>query len=214
MTRPAKRGQAAGASRRTSNRSRVAGGTGSSAGGVSLRATIAATSRATPSTDSTSPRFGVTLSVRIVSSRASASRSGVPGHELVRQLEDALVLLRQAEFARRAEHAVRLDAAQLRPAESRSPQPAARPRRRAAFSCQRARWARRRRPEAAAGPPPATWQTVSLSASGWRLDREHLADHDALEVAGGGLDRFDLEAAHGEARRESPPDRGRHRPIR
>ncbi len=167
MTRPAKRGQAAGASRRTENRSRVAGATGSSAGGVSLRATIAATSRATPRTDSTSPRFGVTLSVRIVSSRASASRSGVPVTSS--SGSSRIPSCSSDRPSSRAEQSMPFDSTPrsfarriTSPEASRAPSRAsgvfmpARTLGAPQTTCSRAE------------PPPATWQTVSLSASGWR----------------------------------------------
>ena len=74
----------------------------------------AATSRAMPSTLMQSPRFGVRLTSSTTSSRPSASTSGCAGRQVRRQLEQAGAIVRQAELARRAEHAERFHAAQLR----------------------------------------------------------------------------------------------------
>ena len=137
---------------------------------------------------------------RVVEGERIAQRR--PGHEFVGQLEDALVLLRQPEFARGAKHAVRLDAAQLCPADHAA---AGEPRTHDGQRCFHA--------SADVGRPAYDLQHCRAAARdladgqlvgvGVAVDREHLADHDALEVARGGLDRFNLEAAHGEARRES-----------
>ena len=89
-------------------------GTGLIAGGSSVAPVSAATSRATPSTDRQSARFGVSLSVSTWSSRPSAARTSLPGFAL-RQLQQPAVILRQAELARRAQHALALDAAQRAP---------------------------------------------------------------------------------------------------
>ena len=72
----------------------------------------AATSQATPSTDSQSGRFGVTSMSKIVSPRYS--RSGCADRRVFRQHEDALVRLGEAELLLGADHARRLDAADLR----------------------------------------------------------------------------------------------------
>ncbi len=60
-----------------------------------------------------SPRFGVAFTSSTVSSRSSASRRSDPSGSDSGELHDAVMLLAQTEFARGAEHAVRLQAAQL-----------------------------------------------------------------------------------------------------
>ena len=71
ITRPAKRPQPAGAEILTGNAASFCLGTGRVAGGVSFVPVSAATSRATPSTERQSARFGVSLIVRTLSSRSS-----------------------------------------------------------------------------------------------------------------------------------------------
>ena len=67
-----------------------------------------------PKTLMQSPRFGVALTSSTVSSRSSAARrSWLSGSESGK-LQNAVVLLAQAQLARRAQHAVRFQAAQLR----------------------------------------------------------------------------------------------------
>ena len=74
-------------------------------GGTSGAPVSAATSRATPSTDRQSARFGVSLSVRSRSSSASTSRTIAADRRVGRQREQARRGRRRAPARRRAQHA-------------------------------------------------------------------------------------------------------------
>ncbi len=87
--------------------------TGAQVGAFSGAPVSAATSRATPSTDRQSALFGVSLMVNLRSFELVVVADVLADRRVVRQFQQAAVVFRQLQFARRAQHALRLDAAQL-----------------------------------------------------------------------------------------------------
>ena len=92
--------------------------TGGAASGMPV---MAAMSRAMPSTDRQSARFGVILSVISVSSSASASRRSAPDAARPAEAPASRRVVVDAELARRAQHALRFDAAHRGRARCASP---------------------------------------------------------------------------------------------
>ncbi len=120
-------------------------------------------------------------------------------HEFVRQLEDSFVLFGKPEFACRAQHARRLDAAEPRLPDHFAGSESC------AFECERrlhagahiGRAADDLQASRAAGRDLADGQLVGTRML---LDGQHFPDDDALEIARSRLDRFDLDPAHRETR--------------
>ena len=164
-TRPAKRGQARGrleAHRELSRDARAA--TGSIVGRRQLACRRSPRPRARRRASTAVAAIRRDVELRIGSSSCSASRNRRAGHELGRQLEEAVLVVGEPELARRAQHARRFDAAQLRAPDRRARRAASRRRARAAPSCRRARSARRRRSAAALRrrPRPGRPQLVGV----------------------------------------------------
>ncbi len=122
----------------------------------------------------------------------------LPGPQAIGQVEDALVVLGQAELARRAQHARGLDAAQRRARDREAARkPGALERERRLHPGMNVGCAADDRERLAAARDLADGQLVGPRMA---LDRQHLADHDAGEGLRGRLDRLDLDTAHGQAR--------------
>ena len=93
---------------------RASASTGGMSSALSGAPVIAAVSRATPNTDRQSALFGVSLISKTVSSRLSVSRMSWPIGVSAGRISKTAVIFRQLQLARRAQHALALDAAQLR----------------------------------------------------------------------------------------------------
>ena len=140
----------------------------------------AATSRATPSTLMQSPRFGVRLTSRIVSSSPSAATSDCPVCSSGAQLQQAAGFVGKAKLARRAQHAERLDATQLRLLDLEvARQHRADHRERRLHAGSRVR--RAADDLHALAVPVSTGHTLSLSASGCCYALEDVAHDDARQ---------------------------------
>ena len=196
MTRETKRGQATGSSTRTARSARLVTGDAAAGGGTSGAPVTAATSRAMPSTDRQSARFGVILSVISASSSCEhVAHVGAHGR-VVGQREQARGIGVDAELARRSTAC-----------------PAIRRRASSRRRCEARREALRRRsrtgafmPAAALGAP----QTMRKALGRTDVDRAHAqaigvrmridlvdpAHDDAGEGRGGRLGRLDLEPGH------------------
>ena len=169
---------------------------GSPAGATSGAPVMAATSRAMPSIDRQSARLGVSFSVISVSSSASAARRSAPTTRVVGQREQSGRVVVDAEFLRRAQHALRFDAAHRRARGSRGRRAAARRRARRAPSCRRRRWARRRRSAAARPRRRRRCTRAGGRRSGCGATASIRADDDAGERRRGGRGVLDFEARH------------------
>ena len=114
---PTKRGQRSGASTTTRAPATVVDDRAPARvrSSVNGRPKCAASSRATPTMPIASGRFGVIDRSNTTSSRPSTSRTSVPSARVGRQREDAGVVVAEAELARRAQHALGHDAADLAP---------------------------------------------------------------------------------------------------
>ncbi len=98
MRRAAKRGHASGSSMRTGRTPSKVTGVASTCGSASGAPVIARDVRARPAIDRQSARLGVILSVISVSSRSSASRSGVPGSSAASSAKEAARIVVDAEL--------------------------------------------------------------------------------------------------------------------
>ena len=144
----------------------------------------------------------MSLSVKIVSSRRSASRTSAPIGRLVVEREQAFVVVGELELARRAQHAAALDAADLADLD---PERLARAllRRRQLGADQRAR---RLHAGAHVGRAAddgerlgrADVDLADAQAIGVRVrrDRQHLGDDDAAERRRDRAQVLDLEPGH------------------
>ena len=174
-------------------------------GGFSGAPVSAATSRATPKTLRPWPRFGVSLSVKIVSSSCRCWRRSAPTGARVVEDQQAAVVLGELELARRAEHAAALDAADLADLDAKRLGVVALARRR-----QLGADARQRHLDAGAHVRRAADDLQRLAAAGVHLadaqlvgvrmlgDLEHLGDDDAVERRRRRPQVLDLEPGHGQ----------------
>ena len=161
--------------------------------------------------------MGVSLIVISASSSASVSRRSRPGSASSGSASRPAASSASPSSLRRAQHALRFDAAHRRALDRVAAGQHARLRARRARACRPPHWVRRRRSAAAHRGRRSTVHTRRRSASGCGVTLDDLADDDVRERRRGGARRPRLRGPPSSACRTAPPcraaDRQRAQPV-